>query len=121
MKRTVPIILVCLAATGALGYGGYRYWLLTQENQNLTKQTNNLKARMSKGVFRYDQATETMRDLKRKIERFSDGYTDWSEIVPEVKRLASELEPKLDDIESALTEVDPFKFDTRKPFESFVP
>lgn len=125
MKRTVPIILACLVTTGALGYGGYRYWLLDQENQKLTKQINNLKARMSKAVFKYDQATETMSELETEIENFSDGSTNWSEIVPEVERLAGELQPELDDIESALTETDPFKienpFKTRKPFESFVP
>ena len=121
MKRTVPIILVCLVTTGAIGYGGYRYWLLTQENQKLTKQVNNLKARMSKAAFQHDRATETLIELESEIENFSDGSTNWSEIVPEVQRLASELQPELDDIESALTQPNPFEtpnpFKTQNPFK----
>ena len=121
MKRTVTIILVCLVATSALGYGGYSYWLLTQENQKLTKQISKMKLRISNAAWGYDQAKESLESLQSKVEMFSDGSTNWSEIVPDLESDAITLSSDLDDIERSLSQAyNPDKHDLF-PWDIYLP
>ena len=120
MKRTVPIILICLVTTGALGYGGYSYWLLTQENQKLTKQISKMKRLISSAAREYNEAKESVESLESTVGTFSDGSTNWSEIVPDVESEISTLSSDLDDIESLLSQAyNPDKI--RRPFETLNP
>lgn len=70
MKRSLPIILVCLAATGALGYGGYSYWLLTQENQKLTKMNQSLQRKIEK-----------VRDISMRIDDLTQDFTRLTDVI----------------------------------------
>ncbi|MBV6503525.1 MAG: hypothetical protein AKCLJLPJ_01605 [Fimbriimonadales bacterium] len=74
--------------------------LVTTQEERIAE----LETKFSEAQDHFEMVKRRFDDLQSAVDTFSDGFTNWRDVVPDVEWATSHLKAALDDLESDLSE-----------------